>query len=184
MKGQKIIFPAIASVVLVSLIFVLNYSSIYADESIVDVQLTVPVTTGFLNPFDTQKGIGGFGENVEVIISSHTPGHKGPLKGVTVSGDNTIKCSIAKVFKCTVINSGAGLESIKLSRSPGLAQCDLKDTRDGAGRGSVDTRKTTGSCNYVAFNTYELDIDPVDGANKFFCVTHGATDMSITPGTC
>ncbi len=59
MKGQKIIFPVIVSVVFVSLIFVLNYSSIYADESIVDVQLTVPQTTPF-------------GENAEIVISSHS----------------------------------------------------------------------------------------------------------------
>ncbi len=42
-----------------SLIFVLNYSSIYADESIIDVQLTVPQTTPF-------------GENAEIVISSHS----------------------------------------------------------------------------------------------------------------
>jgi len=56
MKGQKIIFPAIVSVVFVSLIFVLNYSSIYADESIIDVQLTEPETTPF-------------GSNVEVLLN-------------------------------------------------------------------------------------------------------------------
>jgi len=42
--------------VFVSLIFVLNYSSIYADESIIDVQLTEPETTPF-------------GSNVEVYLS-------------------------------------------------------------------------------------------------------------------
>jgi len=56
MKGQKIIFPAIASVVFFSLIFVLNYSSIYADESIIDVQLTEPETTPF-------------GSNVEILLT-------------------------------------------------------------------------------------------------------------------
>jgi len=55
-KGQKIILPVIVSVVFVSLIFVLNYSSIYADESIIDVQLTEPETTPF-------------GSNVEVLLT-------------------------------------------------------------------------------------------------------------------
>lgn len=59
MKGQKIIIPGIVSVVFFSLIFVLNYSSIYADESIIDVQLTVPQTTPF-------------GENAEIVITSHS----------------------------------------------------------------------------------------------------------------
>ena len=56
MNGHKIIIPAIVSLVFVSLIFVLNYSSIYADESIIDVQLTEPETTPF-------------GSNVEVYLS-------------------------------------------------------------------------------------------------------------------
>ena len=56
LKGQKIIFSAIASVVFVSLIFVLNYSSIYADESIIDVQLAEQETTPF-------------GSNVEVLLT-------------------------------------------------------------------------------------------------------------------
>jgi len=69
MKGQKIIFPAIASVVFVSLIFVLNFSSIYAEDSIIDVQLTEPETTPF-------------GSNVQVLLSDESTPGKGQRSDV------------------------------------------------------------------------------------------------------
>jgi len=81
LKGQKIIFLAIVSVVFVSLIFVLNYSSIYADESIIDVQLTVPVTAAVTNPFDTSKTIDPFADNTGIVFSSDSHKLKHPAPG-------------------------------------------------------------------------------------------------------
>jgi len=148
--------------------------------------IIAPGSSAISSPFDTQKGIVEFGENVEVIILGHTPGHKGQLKADENFGDNRIKCSLARVLKCTAINSGNGLESVTLFRYPGLIQCDFKDTRDGAGRGSVDTRKNDNppQCDYQPFFTYQLEVAAVSAGTEDFCITSDATTLSISNAVC
>ena len=40
--------------------------------------MLAPMSIAFPSPIDTQQQIGEFGENVQVVITSHTPGHEEP----------------------------------------------------------------------------------------------------------
>ena len=94
----------------VSLIFVLNYSSIYADESIIDVQLTEPETTPF-------------GSNVEVLLS----GVSG--KGQKASVNNFL---FYPDLDNTRINApGADTFALKIRFAPGLNSDSFSITVNG-----------------------------------------------------
>ena len=145
------------------------------------VALQTNTVSGFVSPTDN---VLNFGENVEVTPLSHTPGHKGPLKADETFGENRIKCSLGSVLKCTVINSGDGLESVKLYANDDTL-CDDNDTRDGAGRGSVDTRRNLDSpaCDYVAFNSYTLEYTAVGAGTVCRSVDSSLDVLDVSDGT-
>jgi len=75
-KAKKFVKPVIASIFILTLIpLAMELNS--AEASIVKIQ----------NPFDTQKQIAEFGENVKIVILGHTTDHHGPEKGsATLTG--------------------------------------------------------------------------------------------------
>jgi len=46
--------------------------------------MMAPTITALPHPIDNSKTISGFGENVEIILLNHTPGHHGPEKGSAI----------------------------------------------------------------------------------------------------
>jgi len=138
--------------------------------------------SGFVSPTDD---VLNFGENVEITPLSHTPGHKGPLKADETFGENRIKCSLGSVLKCTVINSGDGLERVKLHTASGPDLCDDNETRPGAGRGSVDTRRNLdpGNCDYQAFNSYILEYTAVGSSAECRDIDSSLDTLDVSDST-
>jgi len=97
-------------------------------------------------------------------------------------GENRIKCSVSSILKCTVLNSGDGLNQVTLLRIDGSPViCDISDVKDGAARASVSTRNNDNpaECDYQPFFLYELDVVLAAGDRACFIVTSTTDSLSI-----
>lgn len=127
----------------------------------------------------------------EITTLAKPPGKGGKDKGSSLSdeitfGENKIKCSLDSILKCTIANSGDGLNKVILLRIDGSPiVCDISDVKDGAARASVSTRNNNNpaECDYQPFFKYQLDVILYAGDRVCFEVLSTVNSLTIAECT-
>ena len=121
---------------------------------------------------DNTSEILDLGEKSEIttLAKPEGKGKKESLAGEGISADTltTVKCSASNILKCTIKNSGEGINSVAIGIDKGtVVNCDTKDVKDGASRASIDTRGT--DCKFDPLLIYQVDVSlaPDDGLSSF-----------------
>ena len=126
-------------------------------------------------------------EKGEITTLAKPPGKGGKDKGSSLSaektfGENKIKCSLDSILKCTVANSGDGLNQVTLYKvGDGKITCDNHNVRDGSSRASVSTRNNLNpaDCDYQPFFMYQLDVVLYAGDRVCFEVLSAINSLTI-----